>query len=750
MKNLPVIIISLLSMGYFYPIELLSHTYQYINTESCNAVSFIDSLDMETEHHPIIDPCHWHGPVSDYNISLLEAGGYEFSFIDPINADSKNDDLKAKAQIFNGFIYGDYAGHFYYDEILKKTEAYLKEIAFLKDMTYSIDTIGFTRNSEPIIAYHLSSGNPENPNALITSLMHAREAITATTVLYYLYEMERRAELTTDIHDWLFDINYTFIPVYNPDGYILNQENDPDGGGLIRKNVYYENDRYIGTDLNRNFGPDSLWQKASTNKTGESYRGDTPFSEPETRAVDSLTSAIDYDLQMHLHSFGNVVVKPQDGYSSEHIEHVHYAEGSELLRRIGYSCGQNYESLNYQTYGDIANYMTLKNPESIVVLPELGNQIEGFWPTEWQFHGILFEGYVIITEYLELLHGKFVLENIRENSEMVDQQSLLDYQMNLEGVYHSSINTSYPSILQWNNGFLSSYQEDIDTEMTEHIYTYRNGFDSNLNIREDIYYEFSRKSTNGLYDYHNGYSDILIGNTFKITPDSIVEIRDNLTVNTFKGDSVYIPSEKTKSVFRVYFELPSDAFSAVYDYRLMFSADWRTRTRLDMVTISVPMGSLKYNIETPYTIDGIYPQELQGFSQKVGMHGFHSVMVKPKSQSVELYLDQFQPYIEVEYHAESPGISEEFYFNMFDIVLDAVWHEPNISVEEFKSNISELKDDFDIYNITGSLVKLSSKKSTLSYLAVNLPNGIYIAKGSSYSYMIQITEGRIVAYRELD
>jgi len=82
-----------------------------------------------------------------------------------------------------------------------------------------------------------------------------------------------------------------FIPVVNPDGYIYNQTTNPNGGGLWRKNRRNNGDNTYGVDLNRNYsynwGYDNTGSSGNTNS--DTYRGPSPFSEPESRIMRDFT-----------------------------------------------------------------------------------------------------------------------------------------------------------------------------------------------------------------------------------------------------------------------------------------------------------------------------------------------------------------------------------------------------------------------------------------------------------------------------
>jgi len=71
-----------------------------------------------------------------------------------------------------------------------------------------------------------------------------------------------------------------------------------------------------GVDLNRNYGVS--WDKpggSSTDPCEESYRGEQPFSEPETRAIrDFLISHQDeIKFVYNFHAYGNMYLWPFNG-----------------------------------------------------------------------------------------------------------------------------------------------------------------------------------------------------------------------------------------------------------------------------------------------------------------------------------------------------------------------------------------------------------------------------------------------------
>ncbi len=68
--------------------------------------------------------------------------------------------------------------------------------------------------------------------------------------------------------------------------------------------------RLRGTDLNRNYG--GLWggAGASTDWSDDTYRGDGPFSEPETQNIHELAQSRQITNLITNHTYSNLVLRP--------------------------------------------------------------------------------------------------------------------------------------------------------------------------------------------------------------------------------------------------------------------------------------------------------------------------------------------------------------------------------------------------------------------------------------------------------
>lgn len=169
----------------------------------------------------------------------------------------------------------------------------------------------------------------EKPKLFIHAAMHAREYATAELALRFAEYMAGNVDVLAD-PSWLLEQREVHILVQmNPDG-----RKRAETGLYWRKNT---NSRYCavtsnsrGADLNRNFT--YTWNLvpgdggSSSNQCSETYRGNAPASEPETKAVEAYVRSLFADrrgplltdsaatdtagLHIDLHSYGNLVLWP--------------------------------------------------------------------------------------------------------------------------------------------------------------------------------------------------------------------------------------------------------------------------------------------------------------------------------------------------------------------------------------------------------------------------------------------------------
>eukprot|EP00924_Labyrinthula_sp_SR-Ha-C_P004781 snap_masked-scaffold_1-processed-gene-11.22-mRNA-1 protein AED:1.00 eAED:1.00 QI:0/-1/0/0/-1/1/1/0/636 len=249
---------------------------------------------------------------------------------------------------------------------------------------------------------------------LFTGMHHSREPASMMTLVYFIdfilsslsiQNIKQNPEVYYEIMNLLNNRQIWIIPLVNPDGYAKNLEIIKEEGStnkaMQRKNrrkTCDKNDGLSGVDLNRNydvcFKVDN--KGSSDNPCTEDFRGEKPFSEPETELIKmfllqhNITTAINY------HSYGRDIVIPfscksledaSEGKENEHTRVLNYL--SDLGERLNaastsdrFVVGYSYDKQMglYPVNGDAADYMLNEfNIAAVSIeLGELGKT--GFWP----------------------------------------------------------------------------------------------------------------------------------------------------------------------------------------------------------------------------------------------------------------------------------------------------------------------------------------------------------------------------------
>jgi hypothetical protein len=111
-----------------------------------------------------------------------------------------------------------------------------------------------------------------------------------------------------------------FTPVFNVDGYLYNQQTNPNGGGMWRISRKPCTGG-TGADLNRNYGPYAFWNFGGPGGSGssticgdETFRGDLPFDQIETQNAMNFVNSRNFKGALSYHTYGNYFIRPW-GYS---------------------------------------------------------------------------------------------------------------------------------------------------------------------------------------------------------------------------------------------------------------------------------------------------------------------------------------------------------------------------------------------------------------------------------------------------
>ena len=239
-------------------------------------------------------------------------------------------------------------------------------------------SIGTSVQGRDIMMIRMSSsaGGEYKPAMFFTALTHAREPGGNACLIDFADWLATNYDSDT-MATWILDNTQVyFVPIVNPDSYILNCN---PMGGSIRKNQSSPD----GVDLNRNYpyqwGYDD--DGSSPDPYDETYRGASAGSEPETQTVMNLIDTIDPVGGIHYHTYGGYLLRPFGYNGSSTADEATYAAWSAAMTEYnGYAAGQCGDVLGYNANGDAVDWTYWNgggHPRCMAMTVECNE--DGFW-----------------------------------------------------------------------------------------------------------------------------------------------------------------------------------------------------------------------------------------------------------------------------------------------------------------------------------------------------------------------------------
>lgn len=289
------------------------------------------------------------------------------------------------------FALGSMGGFFTYAEIIANIDTMLAKYPNLISAKSPISTTKTIQGRD--IYWVRISNNPtvdqNKPEVLYTALHHAREPASASQVIMYMYYLLENYATDSMVKYLVDNTEMYFVPCINPDGYIYNQQTNPNGGGLFRKNRRNNGDGTYGVDLNRNYGYQWGYDNfGSSNQTNnDAYRGTAAFSEPETQAMKDFCNAHQFKLAINYHTFSNDLIYPW-GYGTSLMtnDSITFRDYAKIMTaENGYTTGTPDETVGYTANGGSDDWMygeQSSKPKIISMSAEAGSAADGFWPAQ--------------------------------------------------------------------------------------------------------------------------------------------------------------------------------------------------------------------------------------------------------------------------------------------------------------------------------------------------------------------------------
>jgi len=381
MKNIIIIVILVASLP---ANEIYKQVRVYSDTEETLAILQTSGLDID---HSFREPGKWiEFAVSESRIYLLDETQLHYDIIhedlESFYASRLNSDYLSR-----DFDLGSMGGYYTFSEI----EEHLDELhGYYPELITEKVSLGQTLEGRNIWMVKVSD-NPQadedEPEMLYTGLHHAREPMSYMNLFYFMYWLLENYGMDPEATALVNSRELYFIPAVNPDGLVYNQQIAPNGGGMQRKN---RRETCLSTpdgiDLNRNYS--FMWgydnSGSSPDGCSETYRGASPFSEPETEAVKNFVEAHNFAIALNYHSYGNLFIHPY-GYDpglslpEEHYE-IFIEYGEEMTQYNNYLLGTGIETVGYTVNGEACDWMYGEHG-IYAYTPEVGADSDGFWPS---------------------------------------------------------------------------------------------------------------------------------------------------------------------------------------------------------------------------------------------------------------------------------------------------------------------------------------------------------------------------------
>lgn len=235
-------------------------------------------------------------------------------------------------------------------------EARLEHLAAQYPQRASLHTIGASFDGRPILALRIgdAAGDDDDVPVLLNGTQHAREWIAAMTAMCVAERLVRRADDDDEVRAFVDTSETWVVPVVNPDGYQYSWGQDR----YWRKNRRGSH----GVDLNRNWGVAWGGSGSSPNKRSDTYRGEGPFSEPESSALRDLARREGVKLHVDFHAYGQLVLFPWNHSSRRTDDHARLAAiGDTMASAIFDAHGTRYRLIRgvelYPAAGTMTDYM---------------------------------------------------------------------------------------------------------------------------------------------------------------------------------------------------------------------------------------------------------------------------------------------------------------------------------------------------------------------------------------------------------
>ncbi len=357
----------------------------------------LEHQSIEKLIHSGVDCDHGHhragksftGVFTDQDLARLQKAGLEYELMPKAKIETRSNPFNCDEdrigepyyRLPGNYPYGSMGGFPTLNELMENLD--LMHELYPHLVTSKIKIGNFkTAQGRPIYYLKISDRpdqeEEDEPKVLYTALHHAREPISMSQMLYFMWSLLENYELDPEVKRLVDSRELFFVPCLNPDGYSYNETMAPGGGGDWRKNMN-PNTEGVGTDLNRNYAEGWAFDDSGSSPSGGSitYRGQNAFSEAETQAIRSLCLDFDFRIVLNYHAYGNLLIIPWGYLNRPTADSVQFlALAKEFTKYNQFFVGTSQATLNYSVNGVSDDWMYGKR-QIYAFTPEVGDE---FWP----------------------------------------------------------------------------------------------------------------------------------------------------------------------------------------------------------------------------------------------------------------------------------------------------------------------------------------------------------------------------------
>ncbi len=547
MKNILFLFISLFSLQ--LSAQEYSRVHVYLGN---NTIQQVQKMGLDLDHFHMNKPNEFETDLSRKDLKVLDDNGIRYSvlikdvqqfYVDRNKVKSPEEtatigceetDPLAKYIVPTDFALGSMGGYLTYQQFLGHIDNMSTKYPNLITVKQPIDTF-LTHEGRPIYWLKISD-NPNvdesEPELLYTALHHAREPISLSQLIFYMYYVLENYNTNPKIKALVDNLEMYFVPMLNPDGYNYNQTTNPNGGGMWRKNRRNNLDGTFGVDLNRNYSYQWGGLGASANTNDDTYRGSSAFSEPETQAIQFFVENHLFNFAFNYHTYSDLLLYPY-GYDVNKItpDDAYFKAFTPVLVSENHFANILTSEL-YPAAGDSDDWMygdSTKN-KVFAMTPEVGSYNDGFWPQTSRIITLCQKNILANLTLAELnLHYGYLKEQgpkfVSQTNNTI-QYSLQQLGLDTVGTFTVSIIPLTANIMNVGNSKIYTNLSMMQTEIDSISYTLSNFLLNNEKI------QFILKLNNGLYDSFDTITKYYLNPNTIVFSDDASDL-SNWTSNTW-------------------------------------------------------------------------------------------------------------------------------------------------------------------------------------------------------------------------